>query len=100
MKKEEVIAQKENSRKMWKGICSECKNGCEVPFEPIKGKPIRCLDCFKKHKPRKNFRESRKIFDATCAKCGKNCQVPFKPNGKKPVLCRECYNQARDSLKE
>jgi len=37
-------------REMHKAICSECKKECEVPFQPIEGKPVYCKDCFMKRK--------------------------------------------------
>ncbi len=37
-------------REMHKAVCSECKKECEVPFKPTEGKPVFCLDCFKKKK--------------------------------------------------
>lgn len=96
------------ARKMFKATCSDCGAECEVPFEPTEGKPVRCLDCFRKNRPsrgprrfggggsRGNFnREPRQMHDAKCAECGKNCQVPFKPSGDKPVLCGDCYRKSK-----
>jgi CxxC-x17-CxxC domain-containing protein len=37
-------------RTMHKTTCSECKKECEVPFKPTEGRPVFCLDCFKKKK--------------------------------------------------
>jgi len=31
---------------MFKAVCQECHNECEVPFRPTAGKPIFCSDCF------------------------------------------------------
>ena len=39
-------------REMHKAICDECKQECEVPFKPTKGKPVYCKDCYAKKKPR------------------------------------------------
>lgn len=33
---------------MHKAVCSECGKDCEVPFEPTKGKPVYCSECFEK----------------------------------------------------
>lgn len=31
---------------MHKVICDECKKPCEVPFQPMAGKPVYCSACF------------------------------------------------------
>lgn len=33
---------------MFKTVCSDCGNECEVPFRPTSGKPVYCSDCFEK----------------------------------------------------
>ncbi len=35
---------------MFKAVCSECGNSCEVPFRPSGDKPVFCNDCFGKKK--------------------------------------------------
>jgi len=35
-------------REMFKTVCSNCGNECEVPFRPTSGKPVYCSDCFEK----------------------------------------------------
>lgn len=94
-------------RQMFKAVCSDCGAECEVPFQPTEGKTVRCLDCFRKNRPRRNnnFRSGggnrrfsdrpREMHKATCASCGKECEVPFKPTGEKPVYCRECFQKNR-----
>lgn len=37
-------------REMHKAVCDACKQDCEVPFKPIKGKPVYCKECYKKRK--------------------------------------------------
>jgi CxxC-x17-CxxC domain-containing protein len=37
-------------RKMHKAVCADCKQDCEVPFEPIQGKPVYCRECYQKHR--------------------------------------------------
>lgn len=37
-------------REMHKAICDECKQECEVPFKPSKGKPVYCQECYRKKK--------------------------------------------------
>jgi len=89
------------SREMHKAVCAECKQDCEVPFEPTEDKPVYCKECYSKRKPKKdfnrgprrdNFRE-KEMHKAVCDECKKECDVPFKPTGDKPVYCRECYSK-------
>jgi len=40
-------------RKMHKTVCADCKEECEVPFEPKEDRPVYCRDCFSKHKPKR-----------------------------------------------
>jgi CxxC-x17-CxxC domain-containing protein len=35
-------------RPMFKAICSNCGDQCEVPFRPTNGKPVYCSNCFEK----------------------------------------------------
>lgn len=37
-------------REMHKTVCDKCKQPCEVPFKPTKGKPVYCKECYKKLK--------------------------------------------------
>jgi len=82
-------------------VCDSCGRDCQVPFKPIKGKPVFCVNCYKKDNDQESLRFSGKKndssrmekFKATCDKCGEECEVPFKPNGKKPVLCSRCYSE-------
>jgi CxxC-x17-CxxC domain-containing protein len=37
-------------REMHKAVCAECNSDCEVPFKPVEGKPVLCINCFKKKK--------------------------------------------------
>ena len=101
------VEERSDDRKMYKATCSECQKECEVPFEPVEGKPVRCQECFAKYRsnrPRRNFgrnqgfnRGPRQMHDAVCAECKKECQVPFKPSGDKPVLCRDCYTNKKSN---
>ena len=46
----EKTAQQGTERKMYKTTCSDCKQECEVPFEPTEGRPVYCKECYQKHK--------------------------------------------------
>jgi len=78
-------------KKMFKAICAECGEECNIPFEPVDGRPVRCADCFKKNHRRFGGRDRRRDFNIICAECGKTTTVPFKPVQGKPVLCRNCF---------
>ncbi len=110
------MAYDDEPRQMFKAVCSDCGQECEVPFKPTEGKPVRCQECFKKSRPSRgrNFNNRgsgrfggrgngrfgsdrpREVHKATCADCGKECEVPFKPTGDKPVYCRDCYANHRN----
>ncbi len=47
-------------RKMYKVVCAECKNICEVPFEPKADRPVYCKSCYAK---RRNESSRRNIPD-------------------------------------
>lgn len=33
-------------RRMFDAVCDECKNNCQVPFQPSSDKPVYCSNCF------------------------------------------------------
>ncbi|MGI0085679.1 MAG: CxxC-x17-CxxC domain-containing protein [Nitrososphaerales archaeon] len=36
--------------------CSDCGKKTQVPFEPIQGRPVYCMECLPKHRtPNRNF---------------------------------------------
>ena len=37
-------------RLMYKTVCYDCNQECEVPFEPSEGRPVYCQECYRKHK--------------------------------------------------
>ncbi len=39
-------------REMYKAICSECGEECEVPFKPTEGRPVYCKECYAKRRRR------------------------------------------------
>lgn len=77
-------------------VCSSCGKECQVPFKPIKGKPVLCVNCYKKNDS--HDQGTNEKYKAICSECGKECEVPFKPNGRKPVLCSKCYAKEEDDF--
>lgn len=98
-------------RQMYKAICAECGNECEVPFKPSGDRPVLCSLCFKnsgrgeerserrdnRHEERRDFdrprNDDKRMFDATCAECGQHCQVPFQPRPDRDVFCSDCFGR-------
>lgn len=37
------------SGQLFKAVCSQCREDCMVPFEPLDGRPVYCNNCFKKN---------------------------------------------------
>jgi CxxC-x17-CxxC domain-containing protein len=37
-------------REMFQAVCAECGAETEVPFRPVDGRPVYCMDCFQKMK--------------------------------------------------
>ena len=74
----------------FKAICNECGEECEIPFNPVEGRPVKCDSCFRKGRGFGGKRE-RRDFHVVCAECGRATTVPFKPTQGKPVLCRDCF---------
>jgi len=35
-----------DDKQMFKAVCDECGDTCEVPFKPSNGKPVYCSNCF------------------------------------------------------
>ncbi|MBN2454558.1 hypothetical protein JXB11_03355 [Candidatus Woesearchaeota archaeon] len=35
---------------MHDATCAECGKACQVPFKPTEGKPVYCLECYKKRR--------------------------------------------------
>jgi CxxC-x17-CxxC domain-containing protein len=86
----------EPDRKMFKGICFQCGENCEVPFEPVENRPFKCKRCFFESKKRR-FKARRRDYEVICYVCGKQTTVPFKPVQGKPVLCRVCFLKDKKS---
>lgn len=105
---------------MYKAVCSECGDSCEVPFKPTGSKPVFCSFCFDKQDGGGRDRDNRgggrsggfdggrerhrdrdrEMYNVVCDKCGKNCQVPFQPKSDKPVFCEDCFGKGGNSRKE
>lgn len=94
---------------MYKAICDECGNECQVPFRPTGGKPVYCSNCFEKKSsqsgrsesrdwnPRRSNSDEREMFEAVCDNCGKNCKIPFRPTGSRPVYCSDCFEKGNNA---
>jgi CxxC-x17-CxxC domain-containing protein len=37
-------------REMFTAVCAECGVDTEVPFKPVDGRPVFCLECFQRQK--------------------------------------------------
>jgi len=103
-------------KEMFKAVCSECGDNCEVPFKPTGSKPVLCSSCFGQNSGKdsrgggrdRGDRGNRRSFDrndrsgdrsmhqATCDKCGNKCEVPFKPTEGKPIYCNDCFGKNSD----
>ena len=53
---------RDRRREMYKAVCDECGNDCEVPFKPSGDKPIYCSDCFEKKNAGTSKRSNRRDF--------------------------------------
>jgi CxxC-x17-CxxC domain-containing protein len=42
---------RERPKEFFKATCTDCGQGCEVPFKPTQGRPVYCRNCFNKHRP-------------------------------------------------
>lgn len=94
-------AGRSDDRPMFKAVCSECGDPCEVPFKPLPGRAIFCRNCFKKDgeeeqrgparsDARRFPSDEKRMYSAVCATCSNACEVPFRPTGLKPIYCRAC----------
>ena len=80
----------------FKAVCAECGEECEIPFNPVEGRPVKCDECFKKRRGGARRFNERRDFNVVCAECGRATTVPFKPTQGKPVLCRDCFKEKKD----
>lgn len=85
---------------MYKAICAQCGNECDVPFKPTGIKPVYCDACFASrggHTHNRNDNRdygasrSRTTFPALCDNCGEPFELPFKPTQNRPVYCPKCF---------
>ena len=42
--------ERNRGRQMFKAVCAECKNECELPFKPSGDRPVYCKECFAQRK--------------------------------------------------
>jgi len=42
-------------REMYKAVCADCGNECEVPFKPDPSRPVYCRECWAKRRERRRF---------------------------------------------
>lgn len=49
---------------LYEAVCSECGSSCEVPFKPEPDRPVYCLACWKKRKPRLNKSRRKSVRNA------------------------------------
>jgi len=81
-KKKEDKKTSTGERKMYKAVCSNCGNKCELPFKPTSDKPVFCSDCYKERRNASSRRSNtggKKMYQAICSNCGNRCEVPFNP---------------------
>jgi CxxC-x17-CxxC domain-containing protein len=45
---------------IYKAVCVDCGNDCEVPFQPKTDKPVYCKKCWTQHKPNKIVKRHKK----------------------------------------
>lgn len=110
-------------KEMFRAVCSDCGDNCEVPFKPTGSKPVLCSSCFGKQGGggRSSGRDSRsggrdrggrfggrdsrsggrdrgdrEMHSVVCDDCGDNCQVPFRPTAGKPIYCDSCFGKHND----
>ena len=48
---------------MFKAVCAECGDDCEVPFKPSGGRPVLCSNCFKGKDDQSFKRPNGRDFD-------------------------------------
>jgi len=90
--------------------CSKCGAAItELPFEPREDRlgELACFDCFKKDRPRNDFRSGgrnnsgpREMFEGnwTCSDCGKEItKLPFQPDPARVggLKCLDCHKNSR-----
>jgi CxxC-x17-CxxC domain-containing protein len=42
-------------RQMYSATCSDCGKPTEVPFQPKSDRPVYCNDCFRNHRPPRQY---------------------------------------------
>lgn len=67
--------RKFSDREMFKAVCDECGNKCEVPFKPSSDKPIYCSDCFERKEGNKRRGDGRRDGRSGGDRRGLNKQI-------------------------
>lgn len=93
-------------KKMFKAVCADCGNSCEVPFQPSSGKPVYCSNCFAKGDkgrdsgsnnnvaPSHNSRPSGDQFELLNAKLDKILQALSSGASVAPIVKKEIDKKA------
>lgn len=56
----EVRQDRQNrERALYKAVCADCHNECEVPFRPSQDRPVYCKKCFSRRKTGGPFKTSQ-----------------------------------------
>lgn len=49
----------EGPRRMFKAVCADCGEPCEVPFKPDPSRPVYCRECWAKRREAREERERK-----------------------------------------
>lgn len=59
LKRYRLFKEAQRQEDMYEAVCSECGSPCKVPFKPDADRPVYCLACWKKRKPRRKRKTAR-----------------------------------------
>jgi CxxC-x17-CxxC domain-containing protein len=80
---------------MYKVVCADCRNECEIPFQPKDDRPVYCNDCFAARKAAgRTFKptvpsEMPKAKDVTPQDQNKVVMIDWRNEGPKTVAVNE-----------
>lgn len=69
--------ERNRSRQMFKAVCAECKNECELPFKPSGDRPVYCKECFAQRKAATTNKVSKPVPVAPAAETINTAPKPF-----------------------